>query len=649
MQNKIKRKIKIISFIFISFIVIFCNCTPVLADYFNNNEKANLKEKQFLEKIKIIHQVFPNQTDEAALLATLSHRGELTSYITNSYEPNFDKKDYKEYMTSFKETADTIKNTEDGKYSQVNGDNTDILLAATIIMLDSSSWVGKYSDENYKKALAGNKLIGNMAGENDLVANGFNAIFCGVGAAVDTAATPIQFGADFLQGHGDTAIQNKVSRYVTMTNVCTQGYIGGTYSSVRTLEDDERKQAIKDKYAEEIIKLAKEFRGDEQDNCIYQSIGSGDATNWRQYDETWGNESLGSSSETIKSAGCTSTAMAYLIKKSGTSLSQASFNPSVFVKNTSYTSDGNLEWDTWTSAASNFKMNKSNQSLNGDDITSAAKKIEQELNTASGQNNQTFVIIQMTNHWVAVDHVENDTVYVLDPAAESGVGLVTLETALNRDGISRNLISYNTFYATDVAFGSTGPSDINGTSSNANYCGMPADGLSTDLGEGTRIDVPEQCPLRNGGTMRQSGIHFDDVEYTNFLTGGAALGWDAGRVYRAWVNAGTQSYNGLATLNGRYLAATSSMFGNTGDAVDVVLANGKVIKLVITDHKGSDAPSVWGHQQTTYSNHQPGISMVEWEGYNGYNSVELPKTYADWNEQPIQYVVNYGSYLDRLA
>ncbi|MBR1611168.1 MAG: N-acetylmuramoyl-L-alanine amidase, partial [Methanobrevibacter sp.] len=181
-------------------------------------------------------------------------------------------------------------------------------------------------------------------------------------------------------------------------------------------------------------------------------------------------------------------------------------------------------------------------------------------------------------------------------------------------------------------------------SGSANNC--VTDGLSTDLGEGNKIDVPAEVPLRWGGTMQQSGISWDDVEYKNYLSGGSRLRWTAGEVYRAWVAAGTKSDKGLATLNGRYLAATSQMFGETGDAVDVVLESGHVIKLVMSDTKGEDAPSVWGHEQNIYSTGGTGISMVEWEGYEGYSSTN--PAFPEWTEQKIVYVVNYGSYLSRL-
>ena len=156
MKNKIKRKIKVIAVIFVSFLIIFSNFTQAQAEP-NNNDKYHVKEKQLLDKIKILHDLFPTKIDEAALLATLSHRGTLTSYINDSYIPNFKKDDFIENVN---ETFNFIRGI--GAQTATEADQ---LLAATIVMLDSSGWFNpfdSYSDEKYQKALAGNHLVGNF-------------------------------------------------------------------------------------------------------------------------------------------------------------------------------------------------------------------------------------------------------------------------------------------------------------------------------------------------------------------------------------------------------------------------------------------------------------------------------------------------------
>lgn len=258
-NNNFSKKIRVIFCILISFAILFINCNHSQAAYMSKETNGNKKEQQILKKIDIIKNVFSNQIDKEALYATIIHRATMTTYVADAYEPDFDEGNYRNQIMQIKKSQETIKNTENGKYAKA-GNSADLLLAATIIMLDSSGWVGTYNDDNYKKALASNKLVGNMADPNDIFATGFNAIFCGFGAALDTAATPIQFGADLIQGNADTFTQRKSSRYYTMSRICENGYIGGIYSHVQNMSNEDQKQLAKDKTAEEIIKLAQTFR-----------------------------------------------------------------------------------------------------------------------------------------------------------------------------------------------------------------------------------------------------------------------------------------------------------------------------------------------------------------------------------------------------
>lgn len=56
--------------------------------------------------------------------------------------------------------------------------------------------------------------------------------------------------------------------------------------------------------------------------------------------------------------------------------------------------------------------------------------------------------------------------------------------------------------------------------------------------------------------------------------------------------------NGFGVINGRYVIACTSTFGEIGDEVDFVLKNGKVIHAIIGEHKDMDDPdcNTWGHE-----------------------------------------------------
>lgn len=319
----LKKKIKVISFLSIILLVVFINMSSVFADY-TNGYTTNEKARQLFEKIKIIHSIFPNQTDEAALFATLVHRGTLTDYIEDSYDKDFKSEEYKDSWSQLATDIENLVNNvgqsitslgdivvstgecvfdntdENGneydncvlekvieKYANrlsQTGDSTleqnikkpqsiDLLTAATIVMLDSSGWTGNYSDENYAQALAGEGLVGNMFDKNDALQNfasvAMNGFFCTVGGVVDLSLS--WFTPTFnISDNGSLGIQensmaSKLSRYYTMNKICNHGFIGGTYDHVKnpdlsTEEGKERYQKKKDIVAKEIIGIAEKFR-----------------------------------------------------------------------------------------------------------------------------------------------------------------------------------------------------------------------------------------------------------------------------------------------------------------------------------------------------------------------------------------------------
>ena len=238
----LKKRIKKLSFLSIILLIVFVNMGSVFADYLDEETVGNRKERQLFEKIELIHSIFPRQTDETALYATLVHRGTLTDYIEESYDPNFNSEEYKDTWSqlstditnlinnvgqSITTLGDTLISAgecllsggtdENGEKYETDcvlekviekyadrlsdtGDSTlensikkpkavDLLVAATIVMLDSSGWTGSYSDENYKQALAGDGLVGNMFDKNDPIQNfaavAMNGFFCTVGTVAD--------------------------------------------------------------------------------------------------------------------------------------------------------------------------------------------------------------------------------------------------------------------------------------------------------------------------------------------------------------------------------------------------------------------------------------------------------------------------------
>lgn len=343
--NFIKEKIKLLSFIAILLLIIFVNVARVNADFMDGDRVDNRKERQLIDKIDAIKEAFPNQIDKEALYATLAHRGTLTDYINESYDENFNIDSYSDDLDNFSEQIATLGNNiiqnvqsigqallaqikcwisgnkdENGHYdencvineminmyieSQSNNTTSsfvdvqtiktpqsiDLLMAATIVMLDSSGWTGNYSDENYQKALAGDQLVGNMFDKYQPIQNAqsiiMNGVFCAVGTTFNMVVDWFNPGITFDNGRfGVEAVDiaGRYRRYYTMSTICNNGFIGGTYSQVKnpnleTEEGKEQYQKKKDVIAKEIIELAKFYRGESDelgDICITGNTQAGD-------------------------------------------------------------------------------------------------------------------------------------------------------------------------------------------------------------------------------------------------------------------------------------------------------------------------------------------------------------------------------------
>lgn len=340
----LKKELKGISFCLLILLIVFVNVIRVNADYMDEETEGNKKEQQLVKKIEIIHEIFPNQTDEEALFATLVHRGNITDYIEESYDESFNEKSYEDNFEQMKADinnvidnagqslvtlVDLVSSAFECLFEGASGDSSDdynedcimdkliekysgritdvsdsslqsaikkpqavdLLTAATIVMLDSSSWTGNYSDDNYKKALAGEGLVGNMFDKNDFFQNmgsiAMNNVFCTIGGAVDIGLSWFNPGFTFDDGGNfiiqENAMAYKLSRYYTMSNICKLGFIGGTYEHVKnpdlsTDKGKEQYQKKKDVVAQEIINLAKQYRneGGISNVCLTGNTQAGD-------------------------------------------------------------------------------------------------------------------------------------------------------------------------------------------------------------------------------------------------------------------------------------------------------------------------------------------------------------------------------------
>lgn len=145
--------------------------------------------------------------------------------------------------------------------------------------------------------------------------------------------------------------------------------------------------------------------------CNELGIASGDWANWKQYDPQWANVKLGPS--TVGKIGCAMTSVAIQIMRSGVSTTLgASFNPGTFAielaKVGGFDSRGNINWASATRIAPSFHWTGTRVygSVSPSTIDSLVK-----------QGNYVILNVKNGRHWVAVDRVEGNKVYMFDPGS----------------------------------------------------------------------------------------------------------------------------------------------------------------------------------------------------------------------------------------
>lgn len=158
---------------------------------------------------------------------------------------------------------------------------------------------------------------------------------------------------------------------------------------------------------------------------------AGEYTSWKQCDPRWGGNRLGPS--TICNIGCYATSTSILIMMSGTTLLVDNFDPGVFVSHAGFSPGGGLMWGTWYSIAPNFKV--------ADSPRLSGSKSQKAAQIDAWQKQGYYVMIGVRNggHWVAVDRVVGDTVYIFDP----GHNAVDLFTDYAVGGVTRAVLFRN--------------------------------------------------------------------------------------------------------------------------------------------------------------------------------------------------------------
>ncbi|MBQ9853644.1 MAG: SpoIID/LytB domain-containing protein [Bacilli bacterium] len=175
-------------------------------------------------------------------------------------------------------------------------------------------------------------------------------------------------------------------------------------------------------YYEILMKTYSSVATDIASNCTFSNISSiGEFTNWKQYDPQWKFDPLGNS--TIGNIGCAATSVAIQIASSGTEILIEDFNPSTFVKALSkkdcggFTSSGAIVWEKTTCVAPNFQYVGYGEAIAGNSKSEIIRKIKNQISQGY------YVILRVkrapNQHWVAVERVDDNNIYMFDPASAS--------------------------------------------------------------------------------------------------------------------------------------------------------------------------------------------------------------------------------------
>ena len=150
-------------------------------------------------------------------------------------------------------------------------------------------------------------------------------------------------------------------------------------------------------------------------NCTNYGV-TGEFTEWKQFDPRWANVNIGNN--TMHSVGCLVTSISMQFARSGTVI-LPEFDPGIFAneltKRGSFSPGGALAWDPLRRTINELSNGKF-QDVNLDYPLYGTKNEKiNTLNDLLNSGNLLVLGVKNEGHWVAIDRIENDKVYIFDP------------------------------------------------------------------------------------------------------------------------------------------------------------------------------------------------------------------------------------------
>lgn len=113
------------------------------------------------------------------------------------------------------------------------------------------------------------------------------------------------------------------------------------------------------------------------------------------------------------------------------------------------------------------------------------------------------------------------------------------------------------------------------------------------------------------------------------------------KVYDIWISTGAKTDRNIATIDGRYLIACTTTFGNIGDKIDFYLGDGTKIETIMFDAK-SQSYEAWDHNPANKWGHNNGQQVLEFEITSSLNNSGDVGSWMGWTGQRVASATNLG-------
>ncbi len=328
---------------------------------------------------------------------------------------------------------------------------------------------------------------------------------------------------------------------------------------------------------------------------------------WKQTDDRWGDITMGTGGNTIRQVGCLVTSISMLMCHSG-SVSASDFSPAVLVKhlnnNGGFTSSGALYWSKVNGCVSSFSLSNWKVSMSG---LSRAEKIA--LMTDYIENGYSVVIsVRYGNHWVALDRIEGEKVYMMDPGTNGSLLFDTYDEA----GVDRLAIFKGAGKAGYVAgsvdtYGSAQTGKVNCSSLNMRSGAGTSYGAVASLSQGTSVKILGETKDSSGTKWYKISVNglegYVCAQYITVSASTASAGSSASQSDSSASVSGEKGKVKAAALNVRSGAGTDNAVVGTVHEGDIV---------TITSEKKDSSGTLWyGIQMTQSGSTLKGYSIAD--------------------------------------